>query len=156
MCFPLPPLPNSHPRLIPFPLHVCRSPSQTRHALNNHCTQRTIMLLRLSLPFAPSHSHFPRSCCFLPPTHQPTLTHPQPTHLTTHSLFPPCPQAAAAPRYGSAALSAGLSPGARTALASWLGLTAVWVYSMVVLGGITRLTRSGLSMTEWKLAGETR
>lgn len=62
--------------------------------------------------------------------------------------------AAAAPRYGSAALSAGLSPGARTALASWLGLTAVWVYSMVVLGGITRLTRSGLSMTEWKLAGE--
>lgn len=25
---------------------------------------------------------------------------------------------------------------------------------MVVLGGVTRLTRSGLSMTDWKLTGE--
>ncbi|GLC33590.1 hypothetical protein PLESTB_000092600 [Pleodorina starrii] len=56
--------------------------------------------------------------------------------------------------YGGSALSEGLSSGARLALAGWLGLCSVWVYSMVVLGGITRLTRSGLSMTEWKLAGE--
>ncbi|GFR49456.1 hypothetical protein Agub_g11516, partial [Astrephomene gubernaculifera] len=64
--------------------------------------------------------------------------------------------AEAAPRalYGGAALSAGLSSGARLALAGWLAVCAAWVYSMVVLGGITRLTRSGLSMTEWKLAGE--
>ena len=25
---------------------------------------------------------------------------------------------------------------------------------MVVLGGVTRLTRSGLSMTDWKFSGE--
>ncbi|KAG2435296.1 hypothetical protein HXX76_007372 [Chlamydomonas incerta] len=62
--------------------------------------------------------------------------------------------AAASSAYGGAALSAGLSDGARRALAAWLGLCSVWVYSMVVLGGITRLTRSGLSMTEWKLTGE--
>jgi hypothetical protein len=35
----------------------------------------------------------------------------------------------------------------------WLGGTAAWVYTMVVLGGITRLTRSGLSMTDWKFTG---
>lgn len=29
-----------------------------------------------------------------------------------------------------------------------------WVASMVVLGGVTRLTRSGLSMTDWKFSGE--
>jgi hypothetical protein len=35
----------------------------------------------------------------------------------------------------------------------WLAGTAGWVYTMVVLGGITRLTRSGLSMTDWKFTG---
>jgi len=38
----------------------------------------------------------------------------------------------------------------------WLGGSAAWVYSMVVLGGVTRLTRSGLSMTDWKFTGEQR
>jgi len=56
--------------------------------------------------------------------------------------------------FGSEALSQGLSIGARQQLTWWLGGTAAWVYSMVVLGGVTRLTRSGLSMTEWKLTGE--
>lgn len=35
----------------------------------------------------------------------------------------------------------------------WLFASAAWVYSMVILGGVTRLTRSGLSMTDWKFAG---
>lgn len=35
----------------------------------------------------------------------------------------------------------------------WLFGCTGWVFSMVVLGGITRLTRSGLSMTDWKFAG---
>ncbi|RZC27474.1 Cytochrome c oxidase assembly protein COX15 isoform B [Glycine soja] len=35
----------------------------------------------------------------------------------------------------------------------WLFGSAAWVFSMVVLGGLTRLTRSGLSMTEWKFTG---
>jgi hypothetical protein len=52
------------------------------------------------------------------------------------------------------ALGAGLSEGARRAMAVWLGGCAAWVFSMVVLGGLTRLTRSGLSMTTWKFTGE--
>ncbi|KAE8038176.1 hypothetical protein FH972_010711 [Carpinus fangiana] len=35
----------------------------------------------------------------------------------------------------------------------WLFGSAAWVFSMVVLGGVTRLTRSGLSMTDWKFTG---
>ncbi|MED6107402.1 Cytochrome c oxidase assembly protein cox15 [Stylosanthes scabra] len=48
-----------------------------------------------------------------------------------------------------------VSGGARAqkAVGSWLFLSAAWVYSLVVLGGITRLTRSGLSMTDWKFTG---
>lgn len=55
---------------------------------------------------------------------------------------------------GSEALTHGLSDRARSQMAWWLGGTSVWVYSMVVLGGVTRLTRSGLSMTDWKFTGE--
>ncbi len=36
------------------------------------------------------------------------------------------------------------------ALASWLLSVAMLVFAMVVVGGITRLTESGLSITEWK------
>ena len=52
------------------------------------------------------------------------------------------------------ALGKGLSPGARKAIFLWLGGCAGWVFSMVILGGMTRLTRSGLSMTDWKFTGE--
>lgn len=36
------------------------------------------------------------------------------------------------------------------AIANWLWVTALLVFAMVVIGGITRLTDSGLSITEWK------
>tara|TARA_A100001391_G_scaffold136353_2_gene95062 strand:- start:23731 stop:24765 length:1035 start_codon:yes stop_codon:yes gene_type:complete len=36
------------------------------------------------------------------------------------------------------------------AIARWLLAVAVMVFAMVVIGGITRLTESGLSITEWK------
>ncbi len=36
----------------------------------------------------------------------------------------------------------------------WLLTTAGAVFFMVVLGGVTRLTRSGLSIVEWKSSGE--
>eukprot|EP00982_Pelagococcus_subviridis_P011204 31069-Pelagococcus_subviridis.AAC.1 len=39
---------------------------------------------------------------------------------------------------------------AENAVAAWLAGGCVWVFSLVVLGGATRLTRSGLSMTDWK------
>ncbi len=35
-------------------------------------------------------------------------------------------------------------------IANWLLFVAVLVFAMVVVGGITRLTESGLSITEWK------
>lgn len=53
----------------------------------------------------------------------------------------------------SLALSRGLSDSARRQLSWWLGSCSAWVFSMVVLGGVTRLTRSGLSMTDWKFTG---
>ncbi|MFT4653406.1 MAG: cytochrome c oxidase assembly protein subunit 15 [Patiriisocius sp.] len=37
------------------------------------------------------------------------------------------------------------------AISNWLYFVAVLVFIMVVVGGITRLTESGLSITEWKL-----
>ncbi|PSC75229.1 cytochrome c oxidase assembly COX15 [Micractinium conductrix] len=60
----------------------------------------------------------------------------------------------AAEAYGPAALTAGLTPGQRRQLAVWLGACSAWVFVLVVVGGITRLTRSGLSMTSWKFTGE--
>lgn len=36
----------------------------------------------------------------------------------------------------------------------WLLSTAGLIFGMVVLGGLTRLTRSGLSMVDWKFTGE--
>lgn len=44
-------------------------------------------------------------------------------------------------------------PRAQKMVGTWLFVSAAWVFSMVVLGGITRLTRSGLSMTDWKFTG---
>ncbi|OWM85928.1 hypothetical protein CDL15_Pgr012178 [Punica granatum] len=44
-------------------------------------------------------------------------------------------------------------PKAQKLVGIWLFGSAAWVFSMVVLGGVTRLTRSGLSMTDWKFTG---
>ena len=38
-------------------------------------------------------------------------------------------------------------------LATWLFVVSGMVAGMVTVGGITRITRSGLSMTDWKLQG---
>lgn len=38
----------------------------------------------------------------------------------------------------------------RKLVITWLTLVAVLVFAMIVLGGVTRLTNSGLSMTDWK------
>lgn len=45
-------------------------------------------------------------------------------------------------------------PRAQKMVGIWLFGSAAWVFSMVILGGITRLTRSGLSMTDWKFTGQ--
>lgn len=82
---------------------------------------------------------------------------------TTFAAAPPhataAPEAAAAAAAtglvasGGEALAAGVSPALRRQLQWWMAGTAAWVYTLVVIGGITRLTRSGLSMTEWKFTG---
>jgi len=41
-------------------------------------------------------------------------------------------------------------------VASWLFFVAALVFVMVVVGGLTRLTKSGLSMVHWKFFGEKR
>jgi len=41
-------------------------------------------------------------------------------------------------------------------VAYWLFVVAGMIFLMVVAGGLTRLTRSGLSMTHWKFTGEKR
>lgn len=38
----------------------------------------------------------------------------------------------------------------RRNVALWLGLVAIVVYLMIVVGGVTRLTQSGLSMVDWQ------
>ncbi|RYH12041.1 heme A synthase [Tropicimonas sp. IMCC6043] len=42
------------------------------------------------------------------------------------------------------------SRGARGAIRLWLGLLFVLVVAMILVGGLTRLTDSGLSITEWR------
>lgn len=50
----------------------------------------------------------------------------------------------------SAATARPLSPARPLSIARWLLIVAALVFVMVVVGGITRLTESGLSITEWK------
>ncbi|XP_070681267.1 heme A synthase COX15-like [Malus domestica] len=44
-------------------------------------------------------------------------------------------------------------PHAQKMVGIWLFGSPAWVFSKVILGGITQLTRSGLSMTDWKFTG---
>jgi len=55
------------------------------------------------------------------------------------TIFAPAP---AAPRATDA--------GARRQVAAWLLICCALVFAMVVVGGVTRLTRSGLSIVEWQ------
>lgn len=43
-----------------------------------------------------------------------------------------------------------MTPSTRKAITLWLLFTALCVFGMVVLGGLTRLTESGLSIVHWK------
>ena len=57
-------------------------------------------------------------------------------------------------RHASQAAAPGAaSPATHRGVAWWLFGTAGAVAGMIVLGGMTRLTRSGLSMVDWKLTG---
>jgi cytochrome c oxidase assembly protein subunit 15 len=47
-------------------------------------------------------------------------------------------------------IAAEADPGAHAGIRRWLWITAALVFVMVVVGGATRLTGSGLSITEWR------
>jgi cytochrome c oxidase assembly protein subunit 15 len=49
-----------------------------------------------------------------------------------------------------AAVAAQARPGWERRVAAWLVVCCALVFAMVVLGGVTRLTRSGLSIVEWQ------
>lgn len=55
-----------------------------------------------------------------------------------------------APFVGGTASPVAAFPAVDKAVGYWLGGLSGMVFSMVVLGGVTRLTRSGLSMTDWR------
>lgn len=43
-----------------------------------------------------------------------------------------------------------IAPSANKAIITWLFVSAAAVFAMIIIGAITRLTESGLSITEWK------
>ena len=51
---------------------------------------------------------------------------------------------------GAPAAPAAVSPGSRLPVAAWLLACCALVFAMVVVGGATRLTHSGLSIVEWQ------
>lgn len=69
------------------------------------------------------------------------------------SASPPLPSDPAAPTPSASPVSAGDAAGDRRAqlrVAAWLFTICLLVFAMIVLGGVTRLTHSGLSITEWE------
>lgn len=50
----------------------------------------------------------------------------------------------------SAPRAASAAPAAERAVAAWLLACCALVFAMIVVGGVTRLTHSGLSITEWQ------
>ena len=86
--------------------------------------------------------------------------------LSSHTLFrslrAPVPAGFFPPlslrRLATAAVSqpqaSASSPGLTRGVGLWLAGTAGLVFGMVSLGGVTRLTRSGLSIVEWRPEGE--
>ena len=58
-----------------------------------------------------------------------------------------------AQRFGTATFTGEVAHKSDKQIAAWLLGTAGAVFGMVVLGGVTRLTRSGLSMVDWRPEG---
>ncbi len=59
------------------------------------------------------------------------------------------PLSTTAPRYSAGTATAAVDKAVPRAVAAWLFVCCGLIFLMVVVGGITRLTLSGLSITEW-------
>src|SRR3546814_6889099 len=75
------------------------------------------------------------------------MIRPPPRSTRTDSLFPDTTLFRSRPAAGD---PAGKAARARRWVAWWLRANAAMVAAMIVIGGITRLTESGLSMVEWR------
>lgn len=84
---------------------------------------------------------------FVQPKHPETHVLASPTHLPATSGPRIAPRMDIAATAHNETRSATARP---EALVKWLMCIAALVFAMVVVGGITRLTESGLSITEWK------
>ncbi|KAL9241855.1 hypothetical protein vseg_015917 [Gypsophila vaccaria] len=76
-----------------------------------------------------------------------------PKGFYTHSARNMCTAASIPAEKAGLKLLVTAGPRAQMKVGIWLFGSAAWVFSMVILGGMTRLTRSGLSMTDWKFTG---
>ncbi len=76
---------------------------------------------------------------------QPSSAEPSKGFCGTGGVSLPTATIAAAPRRGAASVRAAATP-----IAAWLLVCCAMIFAMVVIGGITRLTLSGLSITEWQ------
>ncbi|KAI4374835.1 hypothetical protein MLD38_012782 [Melastoma candidum] len=91
-----------------------------------------------------------RARLYKPPAAPPSLS--KCSHASTFQCMSTAASLPAGSKEGLRLLVTG-GPAAQKWVGLWLFGSAAWVFSMVVLGGVTRLTRSGLSMTDWKFTG---
>jgi len=102
-----------------------------------------------------AHATPARAAVRAPVAPTPPASRPHTTNLRAAQGFSTTAAASAAvPTAAPFAHALVTSPAAQRAVGAWLFGGAAWVFSMVVLGGVTRLTRSGLSMTDWRFTGE--
>src|SRR5207253_5253730 len=80
----------------------------------------------------------------------PRLMPPAATASTTNRRPPPAAPVEPAPLERTAPLPHTAASGSSRAVAVWLFACCALVFAMVVVGGVTRLTHSGLSIVEWQ------
>jgi heme a synthase len=100
-----------------------------------------------NLPILAGSKMLPVRMCFV------QLKHPEMHGLASRTHLPATSGPRIAPRMDIAATARPDMPAAAArpeALVKWLLLVAFLVFTIVVVGGITRLTESGLSITEWR------
>ena len=115
---------------------------------------------RAAVPFAAS---FARATCAPTQGRAPGVVSTTAAPLAALAKRAFTSSAAAPLRANAAAAAAAAAPPplvaggafAERVVGAWLVGGCAWVFSMVVLGGVTRLTRSGLSMTDWKFQWES-
>lgn len=117
---------------------ACRSQTQSRLASS---------LAGPSRPITPLTPYFGYSHRFHPSARDTTFFSPSFRRLTTAAFdtktaFPPHLQAPAATPTTSQAIP--------RSLPNWLFGCSALVFGIVIIGGLTRLTESGLSITEWE------